>query len=93
MSTAAQATPSTTISDAPSTTGKTSTAVAVGVSLAVLAIIGLSILAYFYGFRPYRRRRQDLESRRRETVVEPGHMASRVTPFYPFTGEGPRFGE
>ena len=94
MSTVPAATPTDSNSNVSTQSSGTSTAVAVGVSVGLLVFLGLSLLGYFYLYRPYRRKRQqDLESRRRETVVEPGHMASRVTPFYPFRGEGPRFGE
>jgi len=95
MSTVPQDTTSTTsnsnsaVSSKPS--GGSTTAIAVGVSVGVVVLIILGVLAYFYGFRRDRKNPADAEGNRRETIMGPGHMASRVTPYYPFRGEGPNF--
>lgn len=95
MSTAAQDTSTSnsnsSVSSKPSS--GSSTAIAIGVSIGLVVLIALGILAYIYGYRRYRKKVVDVEDHRRETVVGLGHMASHVTPFYPFRGEGPRFGE
>ncbi|KAH8088964.1 hypothetical protein BXZ70DRAFT_955008 [Cristinia sonorae] len=74
--------------------GKSSTtAVAAGVSIGLVILIALGIAAYFYGYRRRRilKKQTKGDDHRRETVMGLGHAASRVTPFYPFTGDGPRF--
>ncbi|TCD63867.1 hypothetical protein EIP91_004882 [Steccherinum ochraceum] len=97
MSTPAQE-PAPSASNAPAPapaqqSSNSSTPVAVGVTVGLLLFFALAALGYFFVYRPYRRRRADVEAQKEAQVgVGKWDVASHVTPFYPFRGEGPRFG-